>query len=324
MVLHNPNNWHWVNKDAREWAKDYFSEKLTAISAEENGVSAKITKVLSVEGDCDVSQRKGKVVTIFDVLVKLEYSGKNADGVEANGTIVVPEVAHDTEENEYVFEISNYADTKDKQVIRDLVRTHITPQLRKAFARLSPDLVEHHAKDIQHVPATDPAKKVATTTTSSSPTQTAAASSKPAEPPHSKGRVLNTVTVSETYEFNTSADQLYQTFVDPQRVTAFTRTPPREFEPKEGGKFNLFGGNVEGAFKTLEQDKKIVQEWRLGSWPKDHYSTMNLVFDQGTDSTNLRVTWTGVPVGQDEVSRRNFEDYYVRSIKTTFGFGAIL
>jgi activator of HSP90 ATPase len=64
-----------VNKDAREWAKDYFSEKLTVISAEENGVSAKITKVLSVEGDCDVSQRKGKVVTIFDVQVKLEYSG---------------------------------------------------------------------------------------------------------------------------------------------------------------------------------------------------------------------------------------------------------
>ncbi|KAI5859179.1 activator of Hsp90 ATPase [Tricharina praecox] len=324
MVLHNPNNWHWVNKDAREWTKDYFSENLTVISAEENGVSAKITKVLSIEGDCDVNQRKGKVVTIFDLVVKLEYSGKNADGVEANGTIVIPEVAHDTEEGEYVFDISNYADTKDKQVIRDLVRTQITPQLRKAFARLSPDLIEHHAKDIQHVPATDPAKKAATTattaTTTSSSAQAAAKPSKSAETAHSKGRVLNTVTVSETYEFNTSAEQLYQTFVDPQRVTAFTRTPPQEFEPKEGGKFNLFGGNVVGTFKTLEQNKKIIQDWRLGSWPKDHYSTMNLVFDQGSDSTNLRVTWTGVPVGQDEVSKRNFEDYYVRSIKATFGY----
>lgn len=66
---------HWVNKDAREWTKDYFSENLTVISAEENGVSAKITKVLSIEGDCDVNQRKGKVVTIFDLVVKLEYSG---------------------------------------------------------------------------------------------------------------------------------------------------------------------------------------------------------------------------------------------------------
>jgi hypothetical protein len=51
-----------------------------------------------------------------------------------------------------------------------------------------------------------------------------------------------------------------------------------------------------------------------------HYSTLELVFDQGTDTTNLRVKWTGIPVGQEEVSKRNFEDYYVRSIKTTFGY----
>jgi hypothetical protein len=54
-----------------------------------------------------------------------------------------------------------------------------------------------------------------------------------------------------------------------------------------------------------------------------HYSTLELVFDQGTDTTNLRVTWTGIPVGQEEVSKRNFEDYYVRSIKTTFGYAVI-
>lgn len=57
-------------------------------------------------------------------------------------------------------------------------------------------------------------------------------------------------------------------FVDPQRVAAFTRSPPQNFEPKEGGKFSLFGGNVEGVFKVLEQNEKIVQSWRLGGWPK--------------------------------------------------------
>ena len=30
---------------------------------------------MSVEGDVDVSQRKGKVITIFDVQIKLEYTG---------------------------------------------------------------------------------------------------------------------------------------------------------------------------------------------------------------------------------------------------------
>jgi activator of HSP90 ATPase len=74
--------------------------------------------------------------------------------------------------------------------------------------------------------------------------------------------------LNETYEFNTSADQLYQCFVDPQRVAAFTRGAPSVFEPKEGGKFVLFDGNVEGTFKVLEPNKKIVQDWRLKVWPE--------------------------------------------------------
>ncbi|KAI5777508.1 activator of Hsp90 ATPase [Geopyxis carbonaria] len=323
MVLHNPGNWHWVNKDARDWALEYFTEKLTTISAEEKGVSAQIVKVLGIEGDVDVSQRKGKIITIFDVKVRLEYNGKNADDVEASGSITVPEVAHDTEIDEYVFEISNYSDSKEKQVIRDLVRTKLTPQLREAFAKFQGDLIAEHGKDIQHAPGTGPPPLPKANIPQVS-TSTEAKSAKPTATVHTQGPVVNTVTIAETYEFNTSADQMYQTFVDPQRVAAFTRAPPREFEPKEGGKFSLFGGNVEGSFKVLEKDTKIVQTWRLGDWPKGHYSTLTLVFDQGTSTTNLRLTWDGVPVGQEEVTKRNFNEYYVRSIKSTFGFGAVL
>jgi activator of HSP90 ATPase len=75
MVLHNPNNWHWVNKDAGPWAKEFLEAKVKQISAEDNGVSAQITKLVSMDGDVDVSQRKGKVITIFDVSLQLEYEG---------------------------------------------------------------------------------------------------------------------------------------------------------------------------------------------------------------------------------------------------------
>lgn len=76
MVLHNPNNWHWVNKDASAWTKEYLEKSLSGISAEENDISAKIDKLLSMDGDVDVSQRKGKVITIFDFKLQLEYSGQ--------------------------------------------------------------------------------------------------------------------------------------------------------------------------------------------------------------------------------------------------------
>ena len=77
MVLHNPNNWHWVNKNVSAWTQEYLENDLTGISAEADGVIAKVDKVISMDGDVDVSQRKGKVITLFDVKLKLEYSGKS-------------------------------------------------------------------------------------------------------------------------------------------------------------------------------------------------------------------------------------------------------
>jgi len=45
-------------------------------------VSAKIDKLVSMEGDVDVNQRKGKVITIFDVKLVLEYSGQYIDSLD--------------------------------------------------------------------------------------------------------------------------------------------------------------------------------------------------------------------------------------------------
>lgn len=88
-----------------------------------------------------------------------------------------------------------------------------------------------------------------------------------------------------------------------------------------GGKFELFGGNVRGEFTELEEPTKIVQKWRLGQWPDGHYSRLEIRFDQNERDavTMMRVVWDGVPLGQEEVTRRNWGEYYVRSIKTTFG-----
>jgi activator of HSP90 ATPase len=103
-----------VNKDVRPWTQDYLSKELVGLKAStEDGTSAEVSKVLSMDGDVDVSQRKGKVITLFDVKLQLEYTGKvpvkgeKAEGQEedtqdVSGTITIPEVAHDTEEDEYV------------------------------------------------------------------------------------------------------------------------------------------------------------------------------------------------------------------------------
>jgi activator of HSP90 ATPase len=323
-MLHNPNNWHWVNKDASGWAKQYLEDSIKTIKAEDNGVTAQLDKLVSMDGDVDVNQRKGKVITIFDIKLVIEYSGKTKDDEDVSGTITVPEVAHDTEENEYVFDIDIYSDASSKAPVKDLVRAKILPQLRKAFAQFAPALIAEHGKDIQHAPGSGPSSGVSTPRlpiSSSTPTQSANVTQAP------KGSFVNTTTVTDTEEFRAPATELYQTFTDPQRIAAFTRATPTLFEgAMKGGKFELFGGNVSGEYLELVEPIKIVQSWRLGQWPKGHFSRLEIDFDQNDidNVTVMRVTWTGVPVGQEEVTKRNWGEYYVRSIKKAFGFGTIL
>ena len=144
MVLHNPNNWHWVNKDVSEWARDWLDTNLTTFEVKKGDVWAKITKIESMDGDVDVSQRKGKVITLFDVKLKLEYEGKAPSASEAActklmhgagdapeaagamGTITIPEVAHDTEESEYVVRslLSTSFAPSPCQITSDLCAAH--------------------------------------------------------------------------------------------------------------------------------------------------------------------------------------------------------
>ncbi|KAK4212747.1 hypothetical protein QBC37DRAFT_424347 [Rhypophila decipiens] len=326
MVLHNPNNWHWVNKDATPWAKQWLEDNLTKIEAKEGDVAAKISKVISMDGDVEVAQRKGKVITIFDVKLTLEYSGSTADDDNVSGTITVPELSHELAEDEFVFEIDIYSDAKEKQPVKDLVRSKIVPQLRAKFLELLPALIAEHGKDIQHAPGSNPSSGFSTP--KYHPPTNAGAKLEPVTSQQSKsGSVVNTTTVTDNEEFRTTAEQLYQTFTDPQRIAAFTRAPPKVFEgAKKGGKFELFGGNVSGEFLELQEPTKIVQSWRLNQWPQGHYSKLQIEFDQNDVDhvTVMRVEWTGVPIGQEEVTKRNWLEYYVRSIKQTFGFGTIL
>jgi activator of HSP90 ATPase len=210
-----------------------------------------------------------------------------------------------------------------------LVRTQILPKLRKSFAKFGPAIMAEHGKDIQHAPGSGPGSSSTTSKVFSSSSVNKSTTSKAdtGSQKSDSGASVNVTTITDSTEFRTDAANLFQTFTDPQRIAAFTRSPPKNFTgAKPGGTFELFGGNVSGEFTKLEEPTHIVQKWRLAQWPAGHYSTLSIWFDQNdVDAvTVMRVEWKGVPVGQEEVTRRNWDQYYVRSIKTTFGFGTVL
>lgn len=194
------------------------------------------------------------------------------------------------------------------------------------YQNLGPVLIKEHGNDLQHGADNQPALKPA-------PRYSSPAPAKQKDDPTSSNKTstsagsVNVTSLSDVQEFRTTAEQLFQTFTDPQRIAAFTRAPPKVFEgAKPGAKFEIFGGNVSGEYTELKEPTLIVQKWRLAQWPAGHYSTLRIGFEQNdVDAvTIMRVDWEGVPIGQEEPTKRNWSEYYVRSMKTTFGFGTIL
>ena len=230
----------------------------------------------------------------------------------------------------FQFEIDVYSEDSSKQAVKDLVRSKFPPQLRKSLAKLGPALMAEHGKDIQHAPDTNPASSFTKPKVYSSSSVNKSSESKSeasGSQKNSSGGVVNVTTITDSTEFRTDAANLFQTFTDPQRIAAFTRSPPKSFTgAKPGGTFELFGGNVSGEYIELQEPTHIVQKWRLAQWPAGHYSTLSIWFDQNdVDAvTVMRVEWKGVPVGQEEPTKTNWDQYYIRSIKTTFGFGSVL
>ncbi|KAK5778579.1 Aha1p PWA37_000156 [Arxiozyma heterogenica] len=360
MVV-NPNNWHWVDKNCIDWAREYFKSKLVQLNTgEHDGKYAEIKSILSIEGDCEVNQRKGKVISLFDLKIAMLIGGHvNKD--EFEGSIVVPEVAFDSNIDDYQFEISIYKETSKLNEVKPVIREYLLSQLRSIFHQFGKDLLFEHGNDIQvpeeqvqsqytkanqqnsfaDVSSTTGSKKTATTVNKSIPVKDISSSKAVVKTLDNKDIPIvntggaNTVTIHLEPSFNVPAVEIFNTFIDKERIMMWSRSPIREFDENKstgsqyfmvGDRFELFNGNIESEVVESKLGSKLVLKWRLKDWRENLYSTMDMEFHESSEyhETKIQLTWSGIPVGEEDRVRANFEDYYVKPIKLTFGFGVVL
>lgn len=282
-----------TEKNCINWAKEYFEAKLTDLSVEKDGVSTKITSVTSVTGDVDLNQRKGKIITLYDMVLKLCWKGKlicvkilslfalyltsipgtSADGVEAEGRITIPEVAHDTDPSDYVFEITVDADSRSKDPIRQVVRSYLSAEIKQVFATFTKDLIDSHSKDVYIDPSQlgtpSPINATSAAASQPEPIKKSGASYSAVKDSKSHSAPINTCTLKDTIEFVASAMDVFQALTDPTLVSIWTRSPAT-LSKEVDSSFSLFGGNIQG---TVKEQVSILDELLLitclGSWQED-------------------------------------------------------
>ncbi|GAN04474.1 hsp90 co-chaperone AHA1 [Mucor ambiguus] len=317
--MRNVNNWHWVNKDCRPWAKNYLTEKLVGTSATKDNSQVVITSLDECIGDVDLNQRKGKLLAIYDVALKMSWQGKLTDGSTVYGNITVPEVAYDTDISDYVFNIQINGGPEDE--IKRLIRSDLVPLLATKFSRLTRDLVDQHSFDLYADKSSAPStpelvqrnnRNAASTPSSPATTRTAA-----------EDKVVQTSVIEHSCDFTGATPrEIYEALLDSQRAEIWSHGKAK-VSKRIGTDFELFDGNVHGTLMQATPGKSIMQTWRLKNWPQGHFSTVTLTFKETQDGTTVKVNQVGVPVGQEEVIRKNWMGYYWNAIKTSLNKGQL-
>lgn len=116
-------NYHWKTKNSTAWSQQYFTKNLVGTSYDLSSPTlgrVEVQSLTTFEGDVELGNRKGKLITIYDCQITLNWEGKLESGTEAKGTIFFPEVSHEIEDEGEQYRVSVRVSECLKEYARNL------------------------------------------------------------------------------------------------------------------------------------------------------------------------------------------------------------
>jgi activator of HSP90 ATPase len=129
---------------------------------------------------------------------------------------------------------------------------------------------------------------------------------------------MKTKTIRQSVTFKASANEVYEALMDSKKHSKITGAVVR-MSREVGGKFSVYGGDIQGVNLELVPGQKIVQSWRYSDWPKGHYSKCTLSLKQVSGGTRLTFTQVGVPEQFYDDIKQGWHDYYWEPMKEMLG-----
>ena len=77
---------------------------------------------------------------------------------------------------------------------------------------------------------------------------------------------METRTLTHEVYFAATTEEVFEVMVDSKLHSEFTGAPAN-IEPKQGGKFTLYNGEITGMIVELKPNQRLVQDWRAKNWP---------------------------------------------------------
>jgi activator of HSP90 ATPase len=114
--------------------------------------------------------------------------------------------------------------------------------------------------------------------------------------------------------FPASSAHIYASLLDPRQFADLTGAPA-EIEPKEGGSFSLFSGQITGRTIELVPDQRVVQAWRSPQWEPGFFSVVRFVVQPTGSATTLVLDHTGFPEGHYDSLLAGWHSHYEVALK---------
>ena len=125
------------------------------------------------------------------------------------------------------------------------------------------------------------------------------------------------ITIHQEIDFNASPQQLYEALLDAKQFTEFSGRPA-EINREVGGAFSLFKGHIIGRNVELVPNQRIVQAWRVVTWPEGAYSIARFELKPQGPGTRLVFDHIGFPEGLHDHLAEGWEENYWTLLKKYF------
>jgi activator of HSP90 ATPase len=111
-----------------------------------------------------------------------------------------------------------------------------------------------------------------------------------------------------------SPAQIYEFLTNGEIFTAATEMPA-QVSDREGDRFSLFGGRVEGRQIELVPGERVVQAWRFGSahpdtWEPGVYSIVRFTLQPESDGTRFVIDHDGIPPEWQDHIQTGYPTFY--------------
>ena len=125
------------------------------------------------------------------------------------------------------------------------------------------------------------------------------------------------ITIHQEIEFNATPQKLYEALLDSKQFTEFSGRPA-EINREVGGAFSLFKGHIIGRNVELVPNERIVQAWRVVTWPEGAYSIVRFELKPQGSGTRLVFDHIGFPEGLHDHLAEGWEENYWSLLKKYF------